>query len=92
MSQMENGHPELPLWTAEDRTTNTIPTLTDYHALPENQNGFLGNGHADTADRSLFPRTDLFAAQKAEASTGPCALYDTRVVRSTFSRCGEMVT
>lgn len=72
MAGIENGRSESPLWSAERE--NQSRTQTPYHASNENASDLVGA--ADTADRVNFPRHPLSAAQKAEASTCPCALYD----------------
>lgn len=67
-----------------ERSENSNLTHTPYHASDGNASEYRSKGLADTAFRSDFRRTDLNAAQEAEASTNPRAEYDIGRLRASL--------
>lgn len=74
-SRIGRAHPAGQRGTGSNETQNSNPTHTPYHASDGTASEFRSKGLVDTAFRSDFRRTDLNAAQEAEASTNPAPEY-----------------
>lgn len=87
MAGIENARSERQLRPG-NREPNTNLLLTSYHTLSGIASESRRKGNADTADRPNFPRLDLSAARKGDASTYPSAVYhaDLRLATARVSR------